>query len=441
MRSLCKDFRRLNGTVFAALEGVNLDVYEGEVLSILGLSGSGKSTLLRLMSGIQKPDRGQLQFSHLGQDNFQNVSMAFQNPSLFPWLTVYENIELSVSHLSKEKRKKNVEEALVFGGLSGFDDSYPRDLSVGMRQRVNLCRALVSNPMILALDEPLTSLDPLTAQSLRAEIERIWMQPDRRIKSMVLATHNVKEAVTLSDRIVILSAHPGRIYKTVEVTLPRPRNPNDPATEQFESMVEKIFGELHLDKLGGEEDNSPLFAVQMSESGQTATAQKEPRTPTRQRRVGALFNIGLVSMEGLLTRLLSETEPVDIYDLSEELGYNTEQMLHVVASAELLGFVTTPGTNVILTEAGRALAEAQDATDRRNFFRSALLGHPLIAEIHKLLVENGSEGFTRSAALEIINNMLPLEDADGQFEALVKMGRYSDLFHYDDDSEILYIES
>lgn len=435
IRALCKDFRRPNGSIFTALEGVNLDIYDGEFLSILGLSGSGKSTLLRCIADIQKPDRGHVSFATLGSENLLHCSVAFQTPALFPWLTVAQNIEIALGHLPRERRKEQVEEMLTLGGLSGFDDGYPRDLSSGMKQRVNICRALAANPMVFCMDEPFTALDPLTGQSLRAEIERLWMSPERKIRAMVLATHNVREAVQLSDRIVILSAHPGRVYRNVEVQLPRPRNPNDAEYEKIESFVEKLFGELHLDKIGLDEDVN----VQVPSSPEP---QETPKPKGhKSKRVRPIIRVGLVSIEGLCAKLVNETEPMDIYDLCEELGQTIDEMLHVVSSSEHLGFVTTPGTDVVLTEAGLEFAQEQDPTERRNLFRAALLRHPLILHIYNLLDGDDDKSIPKSAALEQISLMLPFEDSDAQFDALVTMCRYADLFAYDPDKEVLFIES
>lgn len=440
LRAVCKDFVRPNGTVSTALEGVNFDIYDGEFLSILGLSGSGKSTLLRCLAGVLKPDRGNVSFSQTSMNTHQNVSMAFQNSALFPWLNVRQNIELGLGHLGKEDRRKRVDEMLIEGGLSGFDDVYPRDLNSGMRQRVNLFRAVAANPLVLLMDEPFSGLDPLTGQSLMSEVERLWSDPDRTVRSVVLATHNVKEAVALSDRIIIMSSNPGRVYRTVEIQLPRPRNPNLQTYERVEQSIEKIFGELHLDRIGLEEEISTTTSVSISLSDEKQNGPSGTPQKVQKRVIRPIIKIGMVVIEGLVSRLSTENEPVDIYDLCEDMGQSTDQMLHAVASAEILGLVTTPGTNVTLTSFGRAFVAEQEPTERMKMLREALLRHPLIAQIYATVRERGNDGISRAEVVEQIYLMLPFEDPDAQFEALIRWCRHADLFNYDLENERIFIE-
>ena len=439
VRSLCKDFRRPTGTLFPVLEGINLDIFDGEFLAIVGTSGSGKSTLLRLMAGLLKPDRGKVSYAQTDKSNEQLISFVFQNFALFPWLTVRENVEISVRNTPKEERARLVDHMLELVGLVGFEDVYPRELSGGMKQRVSLSRAMVCEPVLMFMDEPFSALDPLTAQSLRAELGRLWTQADRKIRSIVLVTHSLDEAVQLADRIIILSAAPGTIFKSIEVNLPRPRNPNSIEYQKLEEFVEKTFGELYLNKITAEheEDTSALETAGAAQQN-TGSVPKDKLAPTK--RIKPLINTSLVLVEGLLTRLGEETEGLDLYDLADDMGQGVDQMLPAVASAEMLELLYTPGTLLVLTERGRAFASEQDPLKRRAILREACLNLPLMASLYEVVRSRHDEGLEKSIALEQIVMMLPFEDPDLQFDALLKWGRHVNLLSYDAAKDILCTE-
>lgn len=434
VQSLCKDFRRPNGNLFTVLEGINLDIYDGEIVTILGISGSGKTTLLKCMAGLTTPDRGRVSYTQQPSENKQLLSYVFQHFALFPWLTVRKNVEVALQNLSRKEKEARVDDFLDLVGLKGFEDCYPRELSGGMRQRVSLCRALVSDPMVVFMDEPFSSLDPLTAQSLRAEIDRIWMQPDRKIRAMVLVTHDPEEAIMMSDRVVILSANPGSIYKIVEVPLPRRRNPNSPAYAEIKDRIETIFGELHLDWFLREgEIHLPVQAPDTS----TATPETPKAAAPKPQKTRPLINSNLVLVEGLVSQLLTETGPKDLYDLCDDMGQSVDQMLPTVASAEMLGLLYTPGTELVLTEFGRRLASEEDSEQRNHMLREACLRQPIIAAIYNIVMNAGPDGVEKEIAIEQIAMMIPFEDPDVQFEALVKWCRYTNLIIYDRDTELL----
>jgi NitT/TauT family transport system ATP-binding protein len=432
VQALCKDFRRPNGNIFTVLEGINLDIYDNEIVTILGISGSGKTTLLKCMAGLLTPDRGRVSYAPQTHENKQLLSYVFQHFALFPWLTVRENVEVALQKLPRREKSARVDDFLDLVGLKGFEDCHPRDLSGGMRQRVSLCRSLVSDPMVVFMDEPFSSLDPLTAQSLRSEIDRIWMQPDRKIRSMVMVTHDPDEAVMMSDRVVILSANPGSIYKIVEVPLPRRRNPNSAAYTEIKERIETIFGELHLDRFLREgEIHIPPQATE------TAVAQETPKLAPKPQKTRPLINSNLVLVEGLLSQLLTETGPKDLYDLCDDMGQSVDQMLPTVASAEMLGLLYTPGTELVLTEFGRRFASEEDNEQRNHMLREALLRLPIIAAIYNIVQAAGAEGVEKDIAIEQIAMMIPFEDPDVQFEALVKWCRYTNLIIYDIDTDLL----
>lgn len=441
VRALCKDFQRPGGTLFTALEGINLDVFDGEFLAVVGLSGSGKSTLLRCMAGLLKPDRGHVGFATPPDANLQLVSFVFQNFALFPWLTVRENVEVALHGVARRARSEKVDAMLDLVGLGGFEDAYPRELSGGMRQRVSIARAMVCDPMVMFMDEPFSALDPLTGESLRGELGRLWVQPSRTIRSVVFVTHSLQEAIQLADRVIIMSSQPGTIYKTVDVPLARPRRSNTREYAEVEAYLERTFGELHLDKLtAAHYDVQGHHTDAGDPSGTHAGGASVSVGGKAPRRVKPLINTSLVLVEGLLARLSEEKGPMDLYELAEEMGQSVDQMLPAVASAEMIGFVLTPGTSLVLTEAGRTLVGEQDPQRRQTVLRDAVKSLPVINNLYEVVRAAGSDGLERSIALEHLVLMLPFEDPELQFEAFLKWCRHVDLLGYDSQSEILTAE-
>jgi len=207
-----------------ALRDIDLTVRRGEFVCIVGPSGCGKSTFLNLIAGFDSPSRGELRLggepiTRPGADR----GVVFQEHALFPWLTVRQNVAFgpSVRHVPRVHADPHVDRYLALVGLSSFAAMYPDQLSGGMRQRVAIARALVNDPEILLMDEPFGALDLLTRESLQKELARIWMETG---KTVVFVTHSIDEAVLLGDRVVVFSAHPGRIIQEIKITAARPRD-------------------------------------------------------------------------------------------------------------------------------------------------------------------------------------------------------------------------
>ncbi|MCX7745357.1 MAG: ABC transporter ATP-binding protein [Clostridia bacterium] len=247
------DIRRVfhdpHGNEIVALNNVNLHICPGEFVSLVGPSGCGKSTLLRLITGLDSPTDGELFLDEeVIKGPHYERGLVFQDPTLFPWLNVYDNVAagLHARGIYREK-KSDVAEYIQLVGLNGFEKSYPHQLSGGMAQRVALARALVNNPKVLLLDEPLGALDAFTRMQMQDEILRIW---EERGTTMILVTHDVDEAIYLSDRIVIMTPRPGKIQEIIEVEIGRPRSRNHP---DFFRLRSKILETLHFAK-----ENEPL---------------------------------------------------------------------------------------------------------------------------------------------------------------------------------------
>src|SRR5581483_12000877 len=196
------------------LDDINLQIAEGEFVALLGPSGSGKSTLLRILAGLLSPSEGQVLFRGVPQQGPNpHLAMVFQSFALFPWLTVLQNVELGLEaqEIPRTQRLKRSLAAIDTIGLDGFEDAYPKELSGGMRQRVGFARALVVEPELLFMDEPFSALDVLTAANLRKELLSLWRQHKIPTRAILLVTHNIDEAVSMADRILVLGANPGRI--------------------------------------------------------------------------------------------------------------------------------------------------------------------------------------------------------------------------------------
>lgn len=225
-----------------ALDNVSLSIDAGELVSLIGPSGCGKSTLLRLIAGLDAPDCGEL---WVGTESITAPSaergLVFQDPNLFPWLTVRHNIESGlVARGVLHQKRHEVDEFMRLVGLETFAKAYPHHLSGGMAQRVALARALINHPKVLLLDEPLGALDAFTRMKMQDEVLRLW---EARGTTMLLVTHDIDEAIYMSDRIVIMTPRPGRIERTIEIDLDRPRQRNSP---KFLHLRSDILEQLHF---------------------------------------------------------------------------------------------------------------------------------------------------------------------------------------------------
>ena len=235
-----------NGEPLVALQDVSLKVREGEFLTLVGPSGCGKSTLLKIIAGLLNPTSGRV---YLGSAQVveprEGIGLMFQTSTLFPWRNVIRNISLplEITGTMEPDGEQRIAEVIELVRLQGFEHHYPRELSGGMQQRVALCRLLVSEPDLMLLDEPFGALDEFTREHLNSELARI---AEHEHKTMVFVTHNIREAVFLSDRVAVMGTKPGRILDLVEVDLPRPRVPGSRRLAEFTETVNHIREVLGL---------------------------------------------------------------------------------------------------------------------------------------------------------------------------------------------------
>jgi NitT/TauT family transport system ATP-binding protein len=225
IRNIIKTFETEKSKI-PVLDNVTFSVDKDEFVCLVGPSGCGKSTLLRIISGLEKPDSGEILFhGQLHNSPNPKITMIFQLFGLLPWKTAEENVEvpLEVLGVKEESRKEIATSHLRMVGLEGFQNTYPHDLSGGMKQRVGIARALALQPEVLLMDEPFSSLDELTAKTLRDLVLEIWRDPSLPTNTFIMVSHNVEEAVYMADRVIVMSPRPGRVVGEVRVGLPRPR--------------------------------------------------------------------------------------------------------------------------------------------------------------------------------------------------------------------------
>jgi NitT/TauT family transport system ATP-binding protein len=232
------------GRTYQVIKDIDFDVYEKEFVSILGPSDAGKSTLLRIIIGLEKPTEGTVYFRGEPVDGLnRNMALVFQSFALIPWLTVLENIMLGLEArgLPKQEAQRIADRYIDKMGLEGFEEAYPRELSRGMKQRVGLARALALEPELLLMDEPFSNLDVLSARNLQEEILDLWLDGSTPLKSILMVTNSIEEAVYMSDRVILVSERPGRTEGQLRIPLPRPRRLKD---KELQSYVDEIYARL-----------------------------------------------------------------------------------------------------------------------------------------------------------------------------------------------------
>ncbi|HBC94509.1 MAG TPA: ABC transporter ATP-binding protein [Pelotomaculum sp.] len=240
IKSVSKVFGQGENAEVHALSNISLEIEPGSFVSLLGPSGCGKSTLLRLVAGLEQPNDGSLRLDGqeiTGPDYLRGL--VFQDPTLFPWKTIYQNIGAGLEARGVLAQKKHeIQQYIKLVGLEGFENKYPHQVSGGMAQRASLARALINHPKVLLLDEPLGALDAFTRMQMQQEMLRIWQD---RGTTMLLVTHDVDEAIYLSDKIAIMTPRPGQIKEFIDIPIGRPRDRNNPDFVAIRSKILRIF--------------------------------------------------------------------------------------------------------------------------------------------------------------------------------------------------------
>ncbi len=411
---------------FVVLDNVDVSIRTGEIVGLLGRSGSGKSTLLRIVAGLLRPTAGEVIWrgAHLAGPA-EGVAMVFQSFALFPWLTVQENVELGLEAqgVARAEREKRAEDAIDLIGLGGYESAYPKEMSGGMRQRVGLARALVVHPDLLLMDEPFSALDVLTAETLRTDLIDLWMEGKLPVKSVLMVTHNIEEAVLMCDRILVFSSNPGRVAQELQVPFPHPRNRHDVA---FRKFVDDIYALM------------TRRATSVPAPTSDDSAQDEDLAET----VHALHPVSTNLMAGLIETLAGEPYRgrADLPPLAGALQLELDELLPLGETLALLGFAELEEGDIKLTESGRKFANA-DTDERKVLFATAMRAHvKLAATIRGVLDERWNH---RASAVrfrdELEDHMSP-SYAEDTLRAVISWGRFAELFNYDDEADQFFLE-
>jgi NitT/TauT family transport system ATP-binding protein len=419
-----KTFTTPDGRALPVLDDVTFQLSEGEIVALLGKSGSGKSTLLRCVAGLIAPSAGTVTYrgEPLTGAN-PGVSMVFQSFALLPWLTVQQNVELGLQArgVDEAERRERALKAIDLIGLDGFEGAYPKELSGGMRQRVGFARALVVEPDALLMDEPFSALDVLTAENLRTELIGLWEGRGAPVKSILIVTHNIEEAVLLADRILVLSSNPGRIRAELEVDLPRPRDRNN---LRFEALVDTVYGILT-----GREDAA---AAALAGSGAPAPAATPISAPLPAVSVGGLA--------GLLEILTDRGGEDGLAEIADELSFEIDDLLPLVDAAVLLGLARTEGPRIAITQDGQQFTAAGILTRKQMFARHAADRAPLVRAIVQALSATGRHTLREGFFLDLLRRGFSDEEARRQLDTAIDWGRYAELYDYDSDDGELVLE-
>jgi NitT/TauT family transport system ATP-binding protein len=345
--------------------------------------------------------------------------MVFQSFALFPWLTVQENVELGLEAqgVPKAEREQRAEDAIDLIGLGGYDSAYPKELSGGMRQRVGLARALVVHPDLLLMDEPFSALDVLTAETLRTDLIDLWIEGRLPVKSVLMVTHNIEEAVLMCDRVLVFSSNPGRVAQELRVPFPHPRNRLDPA---FRQMVDDIYAIM--------------------------TRRQPAPTP---RPVGAPPQIGMalhpLSIDLLAGMMETLAAPpyngrADLPALAGSLQLEADELLPLGEALQLLHFAILEEGDIQLTEAGQKFATS-DPEPRKELFAQALRVHvPLAALIHDEVHERRNHRVSAARFRDDLEEHMSPDYADETLRAVIGWGRYADLYAYDEEADQFFLE-
>lgn len=393
------------------LKDVDFEVRRGETVAVLGPSGCGKSTLLRILIGLIPPTSGEVTAHGRPLSGIHSgAAVVFQNFALFPWLSVEENVRVGLNGrpLPADEIETRVAQAIERVGLTGVERAYPKELSGGMKQRVGIARALVGGPELLCMDEPFSALDVLTAESLRAEVYRLWSDGASGLSSILIITHLIDEAVYLGDRIVIMGANPGSIRQEIVNTLPHPRSYRHPEFLKMVEQIHDIVAGVHL----------PDEATVPGPGGRAACGPVRPLPRARSSEI-----------LGLLEVLSDHGGERDLFDIDSATAGDFGHTIAVVKAAEMLGLVDTPGDLVRLTDLGREMVAAT-APEKQIHFRRRLLTLGVFAELVRYLAVRPDKPLPGDEIRSFLAERLPGQAIPDLFQTIVGWGRYGQLFEY-----------
>ena len=336
-------------------------------------------------------------------------------------MTVLENVELGLEAqgVKSAERRERALEAIDVVGLDGFESAYPKELSGGMSQRVGIARALVVNPEVLLMDEPFSALDVLTAENLRGDLVDIWLSEKTNIKSILLVTHNIEEAVLLADKIMIFGSDPGRVLHTIDVDLSHPRNDQE-AT--FRALVDQIYTLM----------TTPEQRQEQTRDGEFTVLGMDYRLP----------QLAIAEMTGFLETLASPEyeKRVDLPELAEELHLEVDDLFPITELLEALRFAKVSEGDIEITPLGRTLSEA-DMQERKQIYAEAMMQHvPIICHIRHVIDLDADGKVDEKFFLNELKTYFSDQAAEDVLKVAIDWGRYAEIFAYDYNSGYLSLE-
>jgi NitT/TauT family transport system ATP-binding protein len=420
LRNVCKAFAKPSGEPLPVLQDIDIAINKGEILGLLGRSGCGKSTLLRIAGGLIDPTSGAVLYRGIPLAGpAEGIAVVFQTFALYPWLTVLDNVELGLDalRLSADEERRRAMTAIDLIGLDGFQSAYPRELSGGMRQRVGFARALVSEPILLLMDEPFSALDVLTAETLRTDFLDLWIQHQLPTKAMLMVTHNIEEAVAMCDRVLVLGSNPGHVAAEIPVSLPQPRNRLDVA---FRAIVDEIYS---------------ILTSRMTEA---IGAQSQIHGGL----VQSLRPVSIDRMGGFIETLASPSYGgnAELAKIAGPLALEINDLFPIAAALHILEFAELKDSAIRLTAAGRVFAQS-DAEERKRLFREHLIHFvPLAAHIRQVIIEREDHQPPRERFELELQDHLNRNEAASTLQAIIDWGRYAELFTYDDRTRMFRLD-
>ena len=336
--------------------------------------------------------------------------MVFQSFALFPWLTVQQNVELGLEAqgIAPSEREKRADAMLELMGLAGFGGALPRELSGGMRQRVGIARALVTNPDVLLMDEAFSALDVLTGETLRNDILDLWDSNRILTKGILIVSHNIEEAVMMADRIIILSSDPGRIRSEIRIDLPRPRSVD---SIEVRALIDEVYG---LMTMRPQQSTVPGEAMAMH------LGYRLPETDVSH-------------IEGVLDLLAGApfNGRADLPQLAEETELADDELFHTYEALSLLGLAHVEKGDITLTPLGQRYADAEQTLRQELFGQQVLMHVPLAARIRHQLEREPSGTSPEGPFIELLEEFLKADEAKRVLEVAVEWGRYGEVYEYD----------
>ena len=423
------------------LKDVSLAVQSGEVVALLGPSGCGKSTLLRVLVGLLRPTRGEaLAHGKPLMGIHPGIAIVFQNFALYPWLNVRENVQVALNGLGLDPAAATarVARCIDLVGLDGSEEAYPKELSGGMKQRVGIARALARGPELLCMDEPFSALDVFTAESLRSEVYRLWTgtpsgngngrsgKPSAGpavtgVKSIMMITHIIEEAVFLADRIVVMGTRPGHIRQIVPNTIPHPRDYQSPAFLQLVQRLHDVIVSEHLPE------------------APTAEAAAQAADPACAIACEPVPYVNLGEVFGLMEVVRDRGGQMDVFRLDSLTDYDFGHTLAVVKAGEMLDFLDTPKNQVVLTPLGKQFLDA-DMNGRKVLLNQQIQKLAVFRYVLQILKEAANQRLPEDVVEEELAVRLPTEDVPTLFKTIVSWGRFAELFGYSPENQTLYID-